>query len=400
MESLREGDKINKLTKVPLVVVGLMVVFALAVPLQASPPPKYLHAKGGLIDLAHPEGTQWHEIWPIFSRQYQLSTWQDNGDGILSYCDTINMYEKPDGELRPYHVENVTITLLVTNNVTEEPLYIELEGGFNSSVLTYPPGPVGTQWHEIYPIFCRTYNLTDWAPTGNPITELDYCDYILLEGDGDYPVFCPLDEDFSGSWLPSGWTTDDWVVWAVNISGGTPPEALLSSVFCIFDDHAYLQSKPVDTTGTGSLMLEFKSTISVFEACGVNCTVYTRAGVGDGWTDVTPWGNPVYGTVGPGTYQIDISSDIGSATQVRFEYDGPSFCLLFWSVDDVSICYPDWWHVEEVAVDIIVTPEPPPVGGEAYPVSKASLLAHWIAVGVLVVGGTGWYILRRRRARS
>jgi LPXTG-motif cell wall-anchored protein len=56
--------------------------------------------------------------------------------------------------------------------------------------------------------------------------------------------------------------------------------------------------------------------------------------------------------------------------------------------------------VEEVAVDIVVTPEPSPVGGEAYPVSKASLLAPWIAGAVLLAGGTGWYVLKRRRAQS
>ena len=69
---------------------------------------------------------------------------------------------------------------------------------------------------------------------------------------------------------------------------------------------------------------------------------------------------------------------------------------------DVSICSEPaaTWHVEEVAIDIIVTPEPPPVGGEAYPVSKASLLAPWIAGAVILVGGISWYVLRRRRAQS
>jgi len=43
---------------------------------------------------------------------------------------------------------------------------------------------------------------------------------------------------------------------------------------------------------------------------------------------------------------------------------------------------------------------PPPVGGEAYPVSKVSLLVPWIAVAVLVAGGTGWYALRRRKVQS
>jgi len=45
-------------------------------------------------------------------------------------------------------------------------------------------------------------------------------------------------------------------------------------------------------------------------------------------------------------------------------------------------------------------PTPPPVGGEAYPVDKAPLLAPWIAVGGLLASGIGWYLLRRRRAQS
>ena len=56
--------------------------------------------------------------------------------------------------------------------------------------------------------------------------------------------------------------------------------------------------------------------------------------------------------------------------------------------------------VEDVAIDIVVSREPPPVGGEAYPVSKASLLAPWIAAGVVLSGGTSWYVLRRRKAQS
>ncbi|MFC1970305.1 hypothetical protein ACFLVV_03695 [Chloroflexota bacterium] len=210
---------------------------------------KYLHCTGGLFDLADPLDTQWHELWPVFCREYHLSSWEDNGDGILSYCDSIDMYEKPDGELRPYHVENVTITLFLTPerdslpNDPRQPMYIELKGGFNETALMQP---LGTLWHEIYPNFCTTYNLTGWEDNGN--RTLDFCDYIEL----------------------------------------------------------------IDT-----------------------------------------------------------------------------------ETENVTS-----WHVEEVAVDIIVTPEPPPVGGEAYPVNKASLLAPWIAAGLVLAGGISWYFLRRRKAQS
>ena len=110
--------------------------------------------------------------------------------------------------------------------------------------------------------------------------------------------------------------------------------------------------------------------------------------------------HPFSGGAYPGTYYIDISEDIGTATQVRFYYDGYEQCVDYWAVDDVSICYRGWWHVEDVAVDIIVTIEPPPVGGEAYPISRDSLLAPWIAVGMILAGGISWYSTRRRRAQS
>jgi hypothetical protein len=206
---------------------------------------KYLHCTVGLFNLTDPIGTQWHELWPIFCREYHLSSWNDtSGDGVLSRCDRIDMYEKPDGELRPYHVENVTITLRVKNIETDDPsMYIELEGGYNPTVLQ---APECTYWHEIYPNFCTRYHLSGWPDDTEKRGELDFCDNILL-------------------------TNED--------------------------------------TGIGYL-----------------------------------------------------------------------------------------YHVEEVAIDIIVTPEPPPVGGEAYPVNRASLLAPWIALGVVVVVGAAVFVLRRRRA--
>jgi hypothetical protein len=144
---------------------------------------------------------------------------------------------------------------------------------------------------------------------------------------GGQPPTCPLDEDFSGSWLPSGWTQEEageWSQSSTNNAGGTSPEAHLH-FSDISGNYSYLDSTPVDTSGMSSLTLEFKSYINDY--CGgypsdYDCKVYTRADAGDGWTDVTPWSNPISGNVGPDTYTVDISSDIGSATQVRFEFSG------------------------------------------------------------------------------
>ena len=192
-------------------------------------------------------------------------------------------------------------------------------------------------------------------------------------------VTCLLDEDFSGSWLPGGWTTDDWEQWGTNHAGGTSPEACLP--WSGTGLYAYLDSRSVDTAGVSSLTLKFRSFIDDYSGVGsYNCSVYTRADGTDTWSDVTPWGNPIYGDVNATIYTVDISSEIGSATQVRFEFKGQSNDLNYWYVDDVKIC------------------TQAPVGGEAYPANKASLLAPWIALGVVLVGGISWYVLRRRRA--
>jgi len=195
------------------------------------------------------------------------------------------------------------------------------------------------------------------------------------------PPYCPVDEDFAVSWLPNGWTTDDWEQSDTNHAGGTSPEARL--LWSGTGQFAYLDSRSVDTTGASGMTLEFRSFIDDYSGVGsYNCSVYTRADVTDAWTDVTPWGNPIYGDVNATAYSVDISSDIGSDTQVRFEFNGQSNDLNDWYVDDVKICT----HA--------------PVGGEANPVSKASLLAPWIAVGLVSASGISWYVLRRHRARS
>jgi photosystem II stability/assembly factor-like uncharacterized protein len=51
---------------------------------------------------------------------------------------------------------------------------------------------------------------------------------------------------------------------------------------------------------------------------------------------------------------------------------------------------PNFWGVS------FAPPPTPPVGGQAYPVSRMSLLAPWIAVAVALAGGISWYASRLR----
>ena len=39
-------------------------------------------------------------------------------------------------------------------------------------------------------------------------------------------------------------------------------------------------------------------------------------------------------------------------------------------------------------------------GGEIYSVNKLEILAHWIGLAMLLIGGMTWFTLRRRRARN
>jgi hypothetical protein len=80
-----------------------------------------------------------------------------------------------------------------------------------------------------------------------------------------------------------------------------------------------------------------------------------------------------------------------------FEAGGDGGVKIRWHYYNASGNSSSFWEVDNVRLSGITVP---PVGGEAYPVSKASLRAPWIGVGVLLIGGISWYVLRRRRAQS
>jgi hypothetical protein len=100
-----------------------------------------------------------------------------------------------------------------------------------------------------------------------------------------------------------------------------------------------------------------------------------------------------------GTHILEAESDqeidIADMEIGRYEYsydydlDGDGQLDLIIFTDD-TVC----------AVALPSCEIPPPVGGEAYPVSKMSLLAPWIAVGIILGGCISWYVLRRRKAQS
>jgi len=120
--------------------------------------------------------TFWHELYPEYCLEWHLTSWLDNGDGLLSACDQIDMTYEETGEVTWYHVDRITWTLLLSNpDNPEDTMAIEFKG---------PPEvdpiwePVCTYWHEVYPNYCNVYHIVDMFPPEPP---LEPCKNILLE---------------------------------------------------------------------------------------------------------------------------------------------------------------------------------------------------------------------------
>ena len=151
------------------------------------------------------------------------------------------------------------------------------------------------------------------------------------------PDTCYMVEPFN-TWMPAGWTQDgSWVQYYSNYAGGTYPEACLPWNNVYYG--AYLMSPAVNTMAATTLQLSFRSFIDWYYDAGIYCKVWVQSGIGD-WSDVTPWANPVTGNVGPGLYDIDITTKKGTGTQVMFEFSGTGWMLDYWYIDDVRFCQP------------------------------------------------------------
>jgi len=95
----------------------------------------------------------------------------------------------------------------------------------------------------------------------------------------------------------------------------------------------------IDTTSASCLMLSWRSFIDYF-SLGTSFYVESRANSGDLWTQRQPWTNPVSENIGPSLYTVDITDDIGTATQVQFRFQGTPLKFDSWYVDDVQFYIP------------------------------------------------------------
>ena len=142
----------------------------------------------------------------------------------------------------------------------------------------------------------------------------------------------------------TGWTTTGGTNWGfVNTSnaGGTPPEAR----FYWSPSTTALQrliSPVINTTGYASATLSFKHYVNDYSG-GYTIGVATSSDGGTTWNDV--WSTSPAASIGPETMEITVdNADMGSDQfQVCWYFDGYSFNINYWYVDDVCLSIGTSW---------------------------------------------------------
>jgi hypothetical protein len=141
--------------------------------------------------ISDPTCTDWLELYPLYGNGYHIDGWTDGqlegelGHGLLSPCDDVIMTPIPGGPSEEYHVENVTLTIEVTNPLDQEPrpsYFYEFDNDGNFSEMYIPKvEPVCTWWEMVWPWFQHEYlHIDGWDDNCNGV--LDFCDNITLGG--------------------------------------------------------------------------------------------------------------------------------------------------------------------------------------------------------------------------
>ncbi len=151
-----------------------------------------------------------------------------------------------------------------------------------------------------------------------------------------------LTTDFSGGFPPTGWTIDaqsgNWSATSSNNAGGAAPEARLNwSPQFVGETH--LISPAIDLTGVTAIKVKFNHMLDHY---GGNYTigVATRSG-GGVWNIVWSKVNPTASI--PATQEVVTinNSDVGAVDfQISWFFNGDSYNLNYWYIDDISLFSP------------------------------------------------------------
>jgi len=313
--------------------------------------PIHMHAPG-LINLYSPLQTPFHELYPQFCPTFTLTSWEDiNQTGQLDGGDQIDMVNNTGGEVHWYYVDRVTFTLLLTpEGPGPPPMYIEYKGAYDYMVIEHP---VCTLWHEVFPVYGPLFHIVNWMDNGNQ--HLDYCDWIQFEdlswwhveevatdlilnekiADPVCTYWNELHPDFGNRYHIIEWIDDDG-------------NGLLSP-----DDKVTLDPGPIESCDVIEVTLTLNITLQgdpakrmYLEFAGGYPHMWEPKTnpIGSIWHEVYPVYCPMYEIVG----WVDNCNGVLSYCD---------YITLF----NLTSQQLSTWHVEELAVDMVVQEPAPPV---------------------------------------
>ncbi|MCF7793027.1 MAG: carboxypeptidase regulatory-like domain-containing protein, partial [Candidatus Cloacimonetes bacterium] len=252
----------------------------------------------------------------------------DGNNNILDPGETADMYVsfENSGGADAYNL----LTIL-----SEFDPYIELNSA-NYTFTSLNAGTIGTAEFNITADASAPVGhmaSVDWAMNGDYNFSVNGMFQVVIS---QVPVL--MEEDFSGTFPPTDWSTSgggNWQQGTGNNAGGITPEAeFYWSPSALATQR--LITMPMNTAGSAALDLEFKHYLNDFSGGGYQIKVQTTSD-GTTWNDA--WSITPTGDIGPEIIDIDVATpDVGSTTfQMAFVFDGDSWDLNWWNVDDVHL---------------------------------------------------------------
>ncbi|MCK4460512.1 MAG: dockerin type I repeat-containing protein, partial [candidate division Zixibacteria bacterium] len=360
-----------------------------------------------------PIGTSWHELFPGYCENWVCSSWVDNGDGILSYCDTLDFYHPVYGVKTLEHVELVTPTIELINTVDPfDTLYLDLIDPPNATCTTITE-PIGTRWHEVYPQYCHQFMIVYHA--GLNMGPLAVSDMIIIQSlngadsGSSYDTYMVADIDCDIVTTPLITLGDEY---DHNVDGyspydGSPEGTLWQELYPNFDD-MWIVDKWIDN---GDGWLGFCDTIKVVgqdpphsilwkHVKEVTFTLTCTDPANDTFYFDYRMVNPMYpwSSAPVGTFWHELYPTFSQMTMcINWIDNGTGFVDFCDSLDLEYVSGPDSgtvvrFHVESIDWDMVSTIEehwdpPPPMDGKV----KHNLDGYEPADGSPV--GTQWHEL-------
>jgi len=122
----------------------------------------YLHNRDGWKPAdGDPTSSNWHELYPTYCQDWELTSWTDNSDSKLSVGDVAGFNSIADPE---YDIDWVGPTLKIS--LGEDTLYLDYLGVDNPDI-TPISDPVGIFWGEVAPAYNQIYFCTNWTDEGD-----------------------------------------------------------------------------------------------------------------------------------------------------------------------------------------------------------------------------------------